>query len=178
MTGQALVARINALMMEELNFRQALASNTTIPSPALMGTRLQNMAVALTQDIAAFNQELAMVPGDLRPFLARDLSNFDSIYWTPAMQRFANYNTQFQTSIATAYQPLYGQFSWLQCWQSNYQTSLNNIAAVPQTFACARWWCNTAPVVLGSCEAYPTQPCATCMPYGMPCGTWSMCRPA
>jgi hypothetical protein len=159
MTGHALIARINALMMEELDFRQSLAANPNEPNAVVRGTRIQNMAVALNQDIAAYNQALAAVTPDIRPFVAQNLSTFDSLYWTPAMQRFACYNTQFQQNASTIYQPLYASMSWLQCWMTNYQTSLNTIAMAPQTYACARWWCG-GPMVLGSTQQYPY--CASC----------------
>lgn len=169
-TGMALVNRINALQIEELDFRTALAASQSATTPMhdgqVMATRLMNQAVALNQDIVSFNQALAMITPDQRPYMAADLNNFDVTFWTPALQHFACYNTQFQQSMASSYQPLYATFPWLQCWLTNYQTSLNSIAMVPQTFASCRWWCSAGPVVFGAVQPYPCGTCANANQFG------------
>lgn len=151
--GQMLTSRINALMTQEMLFRQQLAANPNMPNAQAQAAALQAEAMSINRDIAAFNQELAMVPADQRPYLASSLNTFDVVYWQPTMQSFASYRNQFQQASAT-YQSAVAANPWLPAWQTQYQTSINNIATTPQVYASARWWTGTQ--VLGSTEMYPS----------------------
>jgi hypothetical protein len=164
--GLMLTSRMNQLMADEMLFRQTISANPNSPDARMMSARLQSEAAALNSDIVAFQNELALVPADQRPYLAQSLNTFDVAYWTPAMQRFAQYNTQFQQTASTAYQPAVAANAWLPSWQTAYQSSVNNIAMQPQVFASNRWWTTTASAqvpttttttVLGSTETYPMQ---------------------
>lgn len=151
--GQALVDRLNMLTMQEMTFRQQLASNPNMPGAQAEASSLTAQATALNQDIAAYNRELSMVPTDIRPYVATQINTFDVVYWQPSMQQFATYRTQFQTSGPATYQPAVVANPWLTQWQTNYQTSLNNIGSTQQTIASVRWW--GSPQVLGTTETLP-----------------------
>lgn len=150
--GQALISRMNQLMNQEIAFRQQLAANPNMPGAQIIANQLTNEANALNQDIAAFNTELSMVPTDQRPFITAQLNTFDVAYWTPALQRFASYRSQFPQS-GSVYQTASVSNPWLTTWQSSYQTAINNIATSPQVYASAYWWSSTR--VLGSTETFP-----------------------
>lgn len=159
MQGRMLANRINMLQASEVVFRQTVAANPNNPVDHAIALQLQAQATALNSDIMAYNQELSMIPADQRPFIAQRLNAFDVVYWTPATQSFAQYRLNYQQNVSTAYQPAYANTAWLQDWQTNYSTALNNIGTTQQTFASTRWWTTTAstgnPTVLGSTEVYP-----------------------
>ncbi len=152
MRGQALSERLNQLMANELMFRQIVASNPNTTSAQLQAMQIQSQADTLYRDIAAYNAELGTIPTDLRPYMATRINTFQQVYWNPSMQQFAAYRSQFPQSAST-YQNAYASAPWLQTWYSRYQTSINNIASVPQTYASANWWSNMQ--VAGTMETYP-----------------------
>jgi len=147
--GAMIIARLNELQSDEMAFRVAFTGNQSLPESHAIATKLQSQINAINQDIAAFNQALAAIPADMRPYLAGNLSTFDTAYWTPALQRFAAYSNQFQQS--NAYQTQCASLSWMPNWKSDFQTALNTVAASPTTYACSRWWVNM-PTVAGSTE--------------------------
>jgi len=156
MRGQELIHRLSLLQREELAFRQQIAANPNLPNAQLFATSLQNQANALNQDIAAFNTEVNMVPMNMRPYVAQQLGTFQTVYWQPAMQRFAAYRTQFPQS-ATQYQPAFAANPWLPGWHAGYQTTITAVAVTPTQVAVAApsgWWTDTR--VLGSTETYQT----------------------
>jgi len=155
MQGQSLTSRINSLMSEEMQFRQALASNPNLPNSQVTALHLTAEAEALNRDIAAFNTTLSMVPAAQRPFVAQQLNTFDVAYWQPTIQRFNTYSASLP-QFTTIYQPAFAVNPWLQPWVTNYQASVTTLQQTPQVFASVRWW-TTQPttVVLGSTEVFP-----------------------
>lgn len=151
MRGQELTSRVNQLIAEETIFRQQLAANPNLPNAQATANLLAFQADTLNRDLAAYNREIAMVPMELRPYVANDLNTFTVAYWNPTMQRFAEYRAQFSP---TNYQHAFAANPWLQNWTTGYQTSLNNIGTVQQTYAMSSWWGQTS-MVAGSMEMYP-----------------------
>jgi|GEM_PF-2443610 len=153
--GQMLTSRIDALMSEEMQFRQAFANNPNLPNAQVTALRLNAEAEALNRDIAAFNTTLSMVPVAQRPFVAQQMNTFDVAYWQPTIQRFNTYTASLP-QVSVSYQPAFAANPWLQPWVSNYQASVTTLQQTPQVFASVRWW-TTQPttVVLGSTEVFP-----------------------
>ncbi|MHB9023244.1 MAG: hypothetical protein ACYC7E_03590 [Armatimonadota bacterium] len=165
--GQQLVSRLNQLTLDEMMLRNNLAANPNYPNAQQQAQMLQTQANTLAFDIQAFNNQMAMVPMDMRPYVAPQLSAFDQSYWTPAMNRFAMYRTQFPTVVAT-YQTASTANPWLQGWLAGYQTALNTIGTSQQIATANVWWTNTQ--VLGTTEMYPNAN----MHMGMTAGTGTM----
>lgn len=161
--GRLLAANIDRLQSDEMLFRQNIAANRNLPNAQATAAQLTSSSIELNRQIDAFYRELSTIPPDLRPYLASRLNTFEIVYWTPALQRFSTYAAQFPQGAAM-YQTAYASNPWLQNWQNNYLTSLNNISQTPQVFASARWWTNTA--VLGSTEMYPSSMPVASAPMG------------
>lgn len=154
--GQMLTTRMNALISQEMQFRQALAANPNLPNAQLTALQLSAEAEALNRDIAAFNTTLSMVPAAQRPFVAQQMNTFDVAYWQPTVQRFNTY-TAALPQATTIYQPAFAVNPWLQPWITGYQANVMALQQTPQVFASVRWW-TTQPttVVLGTAEAFPS----------------------
>ncbi|OPZ87772.1 MAG: hypothetical protein BWY76_00308 [bacterium ADurb.Bin429] len=162
--GQMLVDRMNQLQAREELFRQQVAMNPSAQYDRTTALQLQAEAMTLSNDIAAFNRELSMIPADQRPYLAQRLNTFTVAYWQPATQQFTVYRSGFQQNSPGAYQPAFASNAWLQTWHTNYNTALGNVTTSQQNLAAANWWSGTAaagvpttgtPQVLGTTEMYP-----------------------
>jgi len=158
--GQMLTSRMNALMAQEMQFRQALAANPNLPNAQITALQLTAEANGLNQDIAAYNTTVSMVPVALRPYLAQQMNTFDVAYWQPTVQRFSTYTASLPQTTIT-YQPAFAANPWLQPWLMNYQASVTALSQTQPVFASVRWWTTTAAVpptttVLGTTEVFPT----------------------
>ncbi|MHB9131723.1 MAG: hypothetical protein ACYDBB_11625 [Armatimonadota bacterium] len=148
--GQMIISQMSQLQLDEMTFRQQLAANPRLPGAQATAMSLENRARLLNSQIMAFNNELAMVPPDQRPYMQAQLNTFNVAYWQPAMQNFTTYRTTF---TASAYQPAVNANPWLPSWSNRYQASLNNVATTNQNFASA-WW--VGPQVAGTVETTGT----------------------
>ena len=153
MRGQMLINRMDTLIAQETAFRAEMEANPKMGGAHTQATALQARADVLDRDIAAYTRELSLLPSDARPLTAMQLSTFDQVYWGPAMDRLAAYNTNFRETACTMYQPAFAANPWLSPWVTTYSAALSTMNANRQVYASARWW--TTMQVLGSTEVYP-----------------------
>lgn len=148
--GQMIISQMNQLQADEMTFRQQLAANPRLPGAQATAMSLENRSRLLNNQIIAFNNELASIPPDERPYMQAQLNTFSVAYWQPAMQNFSTYRSTF---TASAYQPAAAANPWLPAWSNRYQASLNNVTTTNQNFASA-WW--VSPQVAGTTETTTT----------------------